>query len=86
MSVNLSAASIASSESTHTTTLPTPSLMAIGVFDPAEPYDFCFTYTGSQSVKTALSLRTLKPMKLCMTELCHDEASAHLTCRKPTSQ
>lgn len=33
------------------TTLPTPATMAIGVFDPAEPYDIRFTYTGSQSVK-----------------------------------
>lgn len=78
MSVNLSAASIASSESTRTTTLPTPSLMAIGVFDPAEPYDFCFTYTGSQSVKNRLIItdpetyeivydRTLLTMKLLHT-------------------
>ena len=36
---------------TPTITLATPSLMAIGVFDPAEPYDIRFIYTGSQSVK-----------------------------------
>lgn len=34
-----------------TKTLATPSIMAIGVFDPAEPYDIRFTYTDNQSVK-----------------------------------
>lgn len=59
-------------------TLPTPSLMAIGVFDPAEPYDIRFTYTGSQSVKNRLVItdpetyeivydRTLLTMKLLHT-------------------
>ncbi|MDE6127732.1 MAG: hypothetical protein K2G16_00880, partial [Lachnospiraceae bacterium] len=37
-----------------TVTLSTPSLMAIGVFDPAEPYDIRFTYTDNQSVKNRL--------------------------------
>ncbi|MDE5802379.1 MAG: hypothetical protein K2I22_05615 [Lachnospiraceae bacterium] len=39
---------------TPTITLSTPSLMAIGVFDPAEPYDVRFTYTDNQSVKNRL--------------------------------
>lgn len=58
--------------------LPTPSLMAIGIFDPAEPYDVRFTYTGSQSVKNRLVItdpetyetlydRTLLTMKLLHT-------------------
>lgn len=39
---------------TPTITLSTPSLMAIGVFDPAEPCDVRFTYTDNQSVKNRL--------------------------------
>ncbi|MCM1128061.1 MAG: hypothetical protein NC429_16525 [Lachnospiraceae bacterium] len=58
--------------------LPTPSLMVIGVFDPAEPYDICFTYTGSQPVRNRVVItnpetfetvydRTLLTMKLTHT-------------------
>lgn len=64
--------------STLAATLPTPSLMAIGVFDPAEPYDTRFTYIGSQSAKNRLVItdpetyeivydKTLLTMKLLHT-------------------
>lgn len=64
--------------SASTAPLPTPSLIAVGVFDPAEPYDIRFTYTGSQPVKNRLVItdpetyeivydRTLLTMRLLHT-------------------
>ena len=35
-------------------TLATPSIIAIGVFDPTEPYDIHFTYTDNQAVQNRL--------------------------------